>query len=198
MKIDAIYADIVKQLSKGVWREGEQLPTERTLAEQYGVSRPTIGRVLNKLRDEGKLRRVVGSGSYLMKPEQPAKTLHKKLGLFVPGLGKGEIFEPICARIAELSRVRLKPDLGERPAEQPDALPDKLLQTARRFVELDLEEFVGRGIGPAGALPQIRLKLHVGKLAKCSHIGSKFRLCRGRARRARISAVFAGCSGFMR
>ncbi|MGO8692929.1 MAG: LacI family DNA-binding transcriptional regulator [Rectinemataceae bacterium] len=140
MKIDAIYADIVKQLSKGVWREGEQLPTERTLAEQYGVSRPTIGRVLNKLRDEGKLRRVVGSGSYLMKPEQPAKTLHKKLGLFVPGLGKGEIFEPICARIAELSHeYNFSLIWGSAPAERPDALPDKLLQTARRFVELDLD-----------------------------------------------------------
>lgn len=140
MKIVEIYADIVKQLSKGVWKEGDQLPTERALAEQYGVSRPTISRVLNRLRDEGQLRRVVGSGSYLTKPEQPAKTPHKKLGLFVPGLGKGEIFEPICTRIAELSHeYDFNLIWGSVPAEPSEDLADKLLQTARRFVELDLD-----------------------------------------------------------
>jgi DNA-binding LacI/PurR family transcriptional regulator len=140
MKTDEIYADIAKQLSKGVWKEGEQLPTERVLADQYGVSRPTISRVLNRLRDEGQLRRVVGSGSYLTKPEQPIMTPHKKLGLFVPGLGKGEIFEPICARIAELSHeYDFNLIWGSVPAEQSEDLPDKLLQTARRFVELDLD-----------------------------------------------------------
>ena len=140
MKIDDIYADIVKQVSEGVWKAGDQLPTERALTEQYGVSRPTISRVLNRLRDEGQLRRVVGSGSYLTKPVLAPKSRHKKLGLFVPGLGKGEIFEPICATIAELSHVYdFNLIWGSIPAEQSEDSNGMLLQTARRFVEMDLD-----------------------------------------------------------
>jgi DNA-binding LacI/PurR family transcriptional regulator len=140
MKVDDIYADIVKKLSEGVWKAGDQLPPERALAEQYSVSRPTISRVLNRLREEGQLRRVVGSGSYLMKPEPAPESTQKKLGLFVPGLGKGEIFEPICASIAELSHeYDFNLIWGSTPAEQSEDRDDKLLQTARRFVELDLD-----------------------------------------------------------
>lgn len=105
MKTDELYAEILDQISRGVWVPGEQLPTERALAERYGVSRPTISRVLNRLRDAGQITRVVGAGTFLAEPGKPivAGPNRQAIGLFVPGLGRGEIFEPICAHIAELS-----------------------------------------------------------------------------------------------
>ena len=48
---------------------------------------------------EGVVTRKVGSGSYVADIEESTDT--KNLGLLVPGLGRGEIFEPICAKIAE-------------------------------------------------------------------------------------------------
>lgn len=78
---------------------GTRLPTERELATQFGVSRPTVTRALNDLVVEGLIVRKVGSGSYVAETRSSDKA--KTLGLLVPGLGRGEIFEPVCAKIAE-------------------------------------------------------------------------------------------------
>jgi len=103
MTHDRIFDELHKQFLDGVWAPGQRLPTERALADSYGVSRPTISRVLNRLRDGGFIRRVVGSGSYALETVGAIRPGPRSLGLLVPGLGQGEIFEPICARIAERS-----------------------------------------------------------------------------------------------
>ncbi len=98
MRYDEIYADLIQQINSRKWKSGEKLPTEREFSEYYSVSRPTISRVLNQLRDDGLLRRLVGAGTFLTDHIDQTEE-HKTFGLFVPGLGGGEIFEPICAHI---------------------------------------------------------------------------------------------------
>lgn len=140
MKAEDIYDNLVKTFSSGNLKKGQKLPTERSLAEEYGVSRPTISKVLNRLQDEGILRRVVGAGTFLSiedsnitrNKEQKTRTL----GLFIPGLGKGEIFEPICARIAELSQeYNFTLIWGSIPSRGEEHWEEKLLQSAHRFIE---------------------------------------------------------------
>ncbi len=135
MKTDDIYSEILEQISHGVWGAGEQLPPERALAEQYRVSRPTISRVLNRLRDAGHIKRLVGAGTFLADTVKPTATLrHKSVGLFVPGLGRGEIFEPICAHIAELSnRHDITLIWGSLPADHR-AEDSQLTLAAERLV----------------------------------------------------------------
>lgn len=135
-KADEIYADILDQISRGVWATGGQLPTERAFAEQYGVSRPTISRILNRLRDGGHITRMVGAGTFLSDTTRPVvATERKSIGLFVPGLGKGEIFEPICAHIAELSnRHDVMLIWGSLPAGVPGD-DGRLVQAAERLVD---------------------------------------------------------------
>ena len=137
MKANEIHADILRQLAEGVWAAGDQLPTERALAEHYGVSRPTISRVLNRLRDSGQIRRVVGAGSFLTgSPAKSSSAAQKNIGLFIPGLGKGEIFEPICARIAELShQYNVNLIWGSIPASEANDHGDKLIQAAQCFID---------------------------------------------------------------
>lgn len=140
MKTEDIYADILAQLSQGVWKVGEQIPTERVLAERYGVSRPTISRVLNRLRDAGQLKRVVGAGSFLTAPEKGRDHARATIGLFVPGLGRGEIFEPICARIAELSQeYEITLVWGSIPGSGNEDRGERLLRAARYFVAQGLD-----------------------------------------------------------
>lgn len=57
----------------GGWhRPGERLPTERTLARQFGVSRATVRRVLGRMEQEGLIYRRVGSGTFIAeRPVQP-------------------------------------------------------------------------------------------------------------------------------
>jgi DNA-binding LacI/PurR family transcriptional regulator len=136
MIYEEIYSDLLQQLESGTWKPGDKLPTERELAERYGVSRPTISRVMNRLRDSGQLRRVVGAGTFLVEQGLQSSALHKTFGLFVPGLGQGEIFEPICARIAELSHeYDFNLIWGSIPQDQGLYLEERLNQTVQRFIE---------------------------------------------------------------
>ncbi|MEV1176004.1 GntR family transcriptional regulator [Nonomuraea sp. NPDC049784] len=46
----------------------ERLPTERSLAEEFSVSRLTVRRVLDQLEREGRVYRVQGSGTFVSEP----------------------------------------------------------------------------------------------------------------------------------
>jgi DNA-binding LacI/PurR family transcriptional regulator len=140
MKYEEIYSKLLQQLATGTWKPGDKLPTERELAERYKVSRPTINRVMNRLHDSGQLRRVVGAGTFLAEPGTEPAVAYKTFGLFVPGLGQGEIFEPICARIAELShQYNFNLIWGSIPNDQGLYLEERLNQTAQRFIEHDVD-----------------------------------------------------------
>ncbi|MFE0510078.1 GntR family transcriptional regulator [Streptomyces sp. NPDC058964] len=56
-----------EQLANGTYREGQSLPTQRQLAQEFGVSRDTIQRVLRKLTDEGWVDSRQGSGMRVLK-----------------------------------------------------------------------------------------------------------------------------------
>jgi len=59
-------ADHLRQaIVDGRFAYGEQLPTERRLAEAFGASRTTIRRALERLEENGLVRRRVGSGTYV-------------------------------------------------------------------------------------------------------------------------------------
>jgi DNA-binding GntR family transcriptional regulator len=47
--------DIRRRLAAGEWSHGEQMPTVRELAGQYGVAGETVARVMRKLSHEGLL-----------------------------------------------------------------------------------------------------------------------------------------------
>jgi DNA-binding FadR family transcriptional regulator len=66
-------------IEEGEYAPGARLPSERDLADQLGISRPTVREALIALEVEGRVRIRVGSGVYVETPEarivqaQPAK-----------------------------------------------------------------------------------------------------------------------------
>src|SRR5271163_4856220 len=52
-KAEAIARSLKEQILAGRYAPGSRLPTYDALMEQFGVTRPTIGRVLDSLREEG-------------------------------------------------------------------------------------------------------------------------------------------------
>ncbi|HEX7386491.1 MAG TPA: histidine utilization repressor [Castellaniella sp.] len=65
---------VIAQIQKGVWGEGDLIPTELMLCEQFGVSRMTAHRALRELTGAGLLVRQQGSGTYVA-PIKIASTL---------------------------------------------------------------------------------------------------------------------------
>lgn len=63
------HAALVRYLRSGIgtgtWGPGDRLPTERVLAERFGLARNTLRRRLDTLEEEGLIVRVVGSGTYV-------------------------------------------------------------------------------------------------------------------------------------
>ena len=66
-------ADQLRQLiDDGEFAVGDRLPTERELADQLGISRPTVREALIALEVEGRIRIRVGSGIYVTDPPRAA------------------------------------------------------------------------------------------------------------------------------
>jgi DNA-binding FadR family transcriptional regulator len=68
-------ADQLRQLiDAGEFAVGDRLPTERELADQLGISRPTVREALIALEVEGRIRIRVGSGIYVTEPPRAVAT----------------------------------------------------------------------------------------------------------------------------
>jgi GntR family transcriptional repressor for pyruvate dehydrogenase complex len=59
---ERVLAQIEENLRTGAWALGERLPGERALAEQMGVSRPSVREAVRVLEAMGIVRTAVGSG----------------------------------------------------------------------------------------------------------------------------------------
>jgi GntR family transcriptional regulator len=53
------------EIESGRWRPGEQIPTESTMAENFGVSKITVRQALQELAELGYIRREHGRGTFV-------------------------------------------------------------------------------------------------------------------------------------
>lgn len=62
-----LYNSLYDKIVSGEYSEGEKLPTEKELAEQFNVSNITSKKSLEMLADNGMIKRVPGKGSFVIK-----------------------------------------------------------------------------------------------------------------------------------
>ncbi|GFH41752.1 GntR family transcriptional regulator [Lactococcus hodotermopsidis] len=60
-----IHDELKHQVEMGIYEVGQRLPSERELAEEFGVSRMTLRQAVTSLVEEGILVRHVGSGTFV-------------------------------------------------------------------------------------------------------------------------------------
>lgn len=89
---------LTDQIASGRYDAGQRLPSEAELVRTFGVSRPTVNRVLRELQLAGLIDRRAGSGSYV---RADGAAHGYVFGLLIPELGRTEIFEPICRGMAD-------------------------------------------------------------------------------------------------
>ncbi len=65
-----VYHYIMKKIQDEEWPVGTKLPTEIELAQQFGISRPSVRTAMARLVNEGYLKRIKGKGTYVTKPKE--------------------------------------------------------------------------------------------------------------------------------
>jgi DNA-binding LacI/PurR family transcriptional regulator len=101
-KHSLIFEYIHSGIMAGKYKVGQRIPSETQLSRRFDTTRVTVGKALRELEIAGFVERRPGSGSFALLPGKPQSKL---LGLLVPSLGEGEIFEPICSAIARNARA---------------------------------------------------------------------------------------------
>ncbi len=144
-----VFEHVLADIESGRFKEGERLPSEIELVEQFAASRPTVARALRDLQNLGMVERKVGSGTYVRRIRKAEGSW--RFGLLIPGLGSTEIFEPICGQLARLAQKQrhtlLWGDFGDkRGAADPELIEqvctNYVLQTVAGvfFAPLELTE----------------------------------------------------------
>ena len=103
-----ISLQLATEIAAGKYRQTGRLPSETQLVKRFEVSRPTVGRALRALEEQGLIERRAGSGTYISSGKDRASGHHtadRQLGMIVPSLRQTEIFESICGELASLARV---------------------------------------------------------------------------------------------
>lgn len=109
-----LYRQIADQLrsliERGEYAVGSRLPTERELADQLKVSRPTVREALIALEVEGRVRIRVGSGIYVTEPADATPALSAVIEGPFELLRAREFLESAIAEQA--ARVATKEDIA--------------------------------------------------------------------------------------
>jgi DNA-binding LacI/PurR family transcriptional regulator len=97
-----IFDYVHSAILSGRFDVGQRVPSEVQLCRRFNATRVTVGKAMSELEHAGFIERRPGSGSYVRLHHENRS---KFLGLLVPSLGEGEIFEPICSAIATSVRA---------------------------------------------------------------------------------------------
>lgn len=122
-----------REILSGKFKHGETFPSGGQLAERFGVSRPTINRVMLDLRNEGLV--ATGSGR-LPRLTRFAQHATGTLGIIHPGFQYGDVMSNICKSLLRHGeRQGWDIVLIEMVEKSPGKRLEELIRTVHRFAE---------------------------------------------------------------
>lgn len=148
----AIREWVRRKIESGEYRSGDKIPSENVLAKEFSISRQTVRQALGALENEGILRRMKGSGTYVSSwLEKKPQT--KTVGVITTYLDE-YIFPDI---IKSIERV-----LSENGYSLTLALTHNQVETEAQVLQTMLEKNVDGLIieGTKSALPNPNLEIY--------------------------------------
>jgi len=143
---ERLYEQIVSQIEQrieaGDLKVGDQLPSERELAEQFAVSRTAVREAVKALRQKGLLEIRPGRGTFIT--NGTSDTVRNSLGMLMKiGMTKGsgdlvEVREILEPEIAALAATRMTDEYISAMQEAVNIM-DTALDNVDVFVEADLD-----------------------------------------------------------
>jgi GntR family transcriptional repressor for pyruvate dehydrogenase complex len=141
-----LYEQIVQQVEesirKGALKPGDQLPPERELAQQFGVSRTAVREAVKALREKGFVEAYPGRGTFITDGTSHAirQSLDRMIKIGQPegSTYLAEVREILEPEIAALAAARAKEaDLASM--REAVAVMDNAKQDSDAFIEADLD-----------------------------------------------------------
>ncbi|MGB8590298.1 MAG: FadR/GntR family transcriptional regulator [Candidatus Acidiferrales bacterium] len=141
-----LYEQIVQQIEdsilKGALKEGDQLPAERELAQQFGVSRTAVREAVKALREKGLVEAFPGRGTFIT--DGTTQAIRQSLDLMIK-IGQPEGF----IHLAEVRQI-LEPEIAALAATRVEeqhlaamreaiAVMDTAMKDADAYIEADLD-----------------------------------------------------------
>ncbi len=122
---------LTMQINSGAWKIGEKIPVEEELSKQIGVGRNTLREAVAALEQQGVLRRIQGSGTFLCQEFSP----HAKETVKAPVSGDVHVF---CTCYyghmeADFYGREILHEMSCRLAERGDRLLVEVLSDARQI-----------------------------------------------------------------
>lgn len=139
---EQIVAQIETRILNGELRPGDQLPSERELAEQFGVSRTAIREAMKALTQKGLVEIHPGRGTYVT--DSTSQAIRHSIDLLVKiGSEDGirdlvEVREIIEPEIAALAASRASEEHITCMQEAVDAM-DRAMNDPETYIEADLD-----------------------------------------------------------
>jgi GntR family transcriptional repressor for pyruvate dehydrogenase complex len=143
---ERLYEQIVSQIEQrieaGDLKVGDQLPSERELAEQFTVSRTAVREAVKALRQKGLVEIRPGRGTFIT--DGTTDTIRNSLGMLIKFGGKNgsmnlvEVREILEPEIAALAATRITDDYITTMREAVEIM-DTALDNVDVFVEADLD-----------------------------------------------------------
>lgn len=125
-------------IASGIYSPGSRLPTELELCQQHNAARATVARALRSMEDAGLIVRRRKAGTFVRSVEASTKT--KKIGLLIPGIGDGEIFEPICSSIAShATHYDFRIAWNHLPDFPPEQKANAALHMCKQYIDEGIE-----------------------------------------------------------
>jgi GntR family transcriptional repressor for pyruvate dehydrogenase complex len=141
-----LYEQIVQQIEesvlKGVLKTGDQLPAERELAEQFGVSRTAVREAIKALHEKGMVEACPGRGTFIT--SGTSNSMRQSLGRILKnGRPEGsaylvEVREILEPEIAALAAARAS-DQHLATMREAVRIMDDARSDADAFIEADLD-----------------------------------------------------------
>ena len=132
--VNAVVEKLRQALACGQWRSGEMLPGQRELAEQLGISRPSLREALTVLETLGLVRSMPGKGVLVLDPDS------SELVLATPAVAEASLEDVLQLRYT------LEPFIVGLVAQSISSQETGQL----RLTLMDMREALDAGDGEAG------------------------------------------------
>jgi GntR family transcriptional regulator, transcriptional repressor for pyruvate dehydrogenase complex len=137
---------IAERIKLGDLRPGDRLPSERELAAQMQISRPTVREALKVLQESGviEVRPGSGGGAFVVDDRIPAELVDRqemRVGEVAGVLEARRLLEPRVAQLASLYATEDDFDVMRRAIDEQRVIAARpgFLDHEDRFLQLDLQ-----------------------------------------------------------